>query len=89
MSERFPSGSDQRTVNNQMRHNYRVLGAVEKAQMQSVKDKGLDFLRELHNINGSMSLFDAGAQPTLHRELELAAIKIEEAVMWAVKHITR
>lgn len=70
------STSDQRTVNNVMRHAYRVLSDEEKAQMQAIKDKGL----ELHNLLESVGQ---------SRELSLAKTKTEEAVMWAVKHITK
>jgi len=69
------STSDDRVVNNTMRHQYRVLSDAEKAQMQQVKDMGL----ALHDFIGGM-----GAS----RELSLAKTKVEEAVMWAVKHIT-
>ena len=68
--------SDARTVNNVMRHAYRVLTDDEKATMQAIKDKGL----ELHNM-----IEGIGAS----RELSLAKTKTEEAVMWAVKHLTR
>jgi phosphoribosylaminoimidazole-succinocarboxamide synthase len=70
------STSDQRTVNNVMRHEYRVLSVEEKSQMQQVKDAGLG----LHDL-----LTDIGSS----REISLAKTKLEEAVMWAVKHITR
>ena len=70
------STSDERTVNNVMRHAYRVLSDLEKAQMQTIKDKGL----ELHELIKSVGT---------SRELSIAATKTEEAVMWAVKHITR
>jgi hypothetical protein len=70
------STSDERTVNNVMRHQYRVLTDAEKQQMQTIKDKGL----ELHDLIESI-----GAS----RELSLAKTKTEEAVMWAVKHLTR
>ena len=70
------STSDQRTVNNVMRHQYRVLTEAEKQQMQAIKDKGL----ELHDLIESI-----GAS----RELSVAKTKTEEAVMWAVKHLTR
>lgn len=70
------STSDERTVNNVMRHQYRVLGDSEKAAMQAIKDKGL----ELHNLIESL-----GAS----RELSIAKTKTEEAVMWTVKHLTR
>jgi len=69
------STSDQRTVNNTMRHAYRVLSDTEKAQMRDIKDAGLAF----HDLVGSVGQ---------SRELSLAKTKIEEAVMWAVKHIT-
>lgn len=70
------STSDARTTNNVMRHEYRVLSDKEKQQMGSVKDLG----RELWVLIDSMGS---------SRELEQAQIKVEEAVMWAVKHITR
>jgi hypothetical protein len=76
MAEHVPSTSDARTTNNVMRHNYRVLSDVEKQQMQQIKDAGLEF----HNM-----IVGIGAS----RELSLAITKIEEAVMWAVKHVTR
>ncbi len=76
MSDQVSSTSDQRTVNNAMRHQYRVLSAEEKEQMQAIKDQGAGFL----------SLIQAAGQS---RELSIAATKIEEAVMWAVKHVTR
>jgi hypothetical protein len=70
-----PSTSDQRTVNNTMRHAYRVLSDAEKAQMQAIKDQGLAF----HDLVGALGN---------SRELSIAKTKIEEAVMWAVKHLT-
>lgn len=76
MNAAVDSTSDVRTVNNTMRHQYRVLTDAEKAQMQAVKDKGL----ELHDL-----IEGIGAS----RELSIAKTKTEEAVMWAVKHLTR
>lgn len=67
--------SDERTVNNVMRHEYRVLSDAEKAAMQKVKDLGL----EMHTLIESLGQ---------SRELSLAKTKVEEAVMWAVKHLT-
>ncbi|MGE0289495.1 MAG: hypothetical protein AB7I42_25905 [Bradyrhizobium sp.] len=89
MSETMDSTSDQRVVNNIMRHEYRVLTDDEKAQMQTLKDIGLLFVHLLYDIggNGADKHF-TGAAHTSH-ELALAQTKIEEAVMWAVKHITR
>jgi hypothetical protein len=71
-----PSTSDQRTINNVMRHEYRVLSAEEKGRMQQIKDLGLQF----HDL-----LSDLGSS----RELSIAKTKLEEVVMWSVKHITR
>ena len=69
------STSDARTVNNTMRHQYRVLSDAEKANMQAIKDEGLKFHEMISGIGAS-------------REISLAKTKIEEAVMWAVKAIT-
>jgi hypothetical protein len=74
--DRVDSTSDQRTVNNVMRHEYRVLSEDEKRQMKAIKDHGLAFIELVDGIGAS-------------REMSLAKTKIEEAVMWAVKHVTR
>lgn len=73
--ERVDSAGDDRVANNVMRHEYRVLDAVEKAHMQAIKDRGLEFVELIDGIGQG-------------RELSLAKTKIEEAVMWAVKAIT-
>ena len=70
------STSDARTVNNVMRHEYRVLTDNEKWQMGHIKDLGREFWEYLDGVGQS-------------REMSLAKTKMEEAVMWAVKHITR
>lgn len=70
------STSDQRTTNNTMRHQYRVLTDEEKARMQAIKDKGQE-------------LFDLIESCGQSRELSIAKTKTEEAVMWAVKHVTK
>lgn len=75
-ADRVDSASDERVVNNVMRHEYRVLSESEKAQMKAIKDAGLQFHQMLDSIGSS-------------REISLAKTKIEEAVMWGVKHITR
>lgn len=64
------------TAKNTMRQTYRVLTDAEKATMQAIKDQGQTFHDLVESIGQS-------------RELSLAKTKIEEAVMWAVKHITR
>lgn len=70
------STSDERTVNNDMRHQYRVLTDEEKRGMVNLKDIGAAFLNaiSLHVPAG--------------REASLAKTKIEEAVMWAVRGLT-
>lgn len=83
----FPSGSDERVVNNVMRHNYRVLSIAEKQAMTMVKDKGLE-LWELIDRIGKADLL-CNAQPGGSRELSLAKTHAEEAIMWSVKHITK
>jgi hypothetical protein len=62
--------------NNVVRHEYRVLTEGEKAVMKQIKDMGLTFIVLCEEIGDS-------------RELSLAKTKMEEAVMWSVKHITR
>lgn len=68
------SASDARTINNTMRHQYKVLNDAEKANMVQIKDMGL----AMHEFVGSLGN---------SREVSLAKTKIEEAVMWSVKHI--
>ena len=75
MNESIPSTSDRRIENNVMRHEYKILTEQEKKDMQTIKDKGLDFFLFCNELGNS-------------RELSLAKTKIEEAVMWAVKHVT-
>lgn len=59
-----------------MRREYRPLTDVEKKTMDSVKSIGQNF-------------YDACDLIGTSRELSLAKTKVEEAVMWAVKHISR
>lgn len=70
------SASDARTANNVVRHEYRILSDLEKAQMKEIKDIGLDFINKVNELGKS-------------RELSLAVTNAEQAVMWAVKHITK
>lgn len=69
------SASDDRTANNAVRHKYRVLTEAEKAQMVELKDLGAAFLAKCDEIGQS-------------REMSLAKTNAEQAVMWAVKHVT-
>lgn len=94
------STSDARVVNNAVRHQYKVLSDAEKAQMLAVKDKGREFLELIESLRTPEEVVKGedgepmtlGGQPVLvgtyDRELNIAAERIEEAVMWAVKHIT-
>lgn len=75
MNETVSSVSDDRTVNNTMRHAYRILSDAEKKDMSDIKDMGLAFHERLSAMGNS-------------REISIAKTKIEEAVMWAVKHVT-
>lgn len=80
------STSDRRVENNVMRHEYKVLSEFDKSNMQNVKDCGLAFHELLTRIGDYPR--EAGCAGG-SRELSLAKTKIEEAVMWAVKHITK
>ena len=83
------SESDDRTVNNAVRHTYRVLNDAEKAQMVAIKDKGAEFLNLIDVMRTPMeSVGDGLAIGSIDRELNNAAERVEEAVMWAVKHVT-
>jgi DNA polymerase/3'-5' exonuclease PolX len=76
MTQTVDSASDDRTANNAVRHTYRVLSDAEKQQMVELKDIGAAFIAKCQEIGGS-------------RELSLAITNAEQAVMWAVKHVTR
>ncbi len=69
------STSDNRTVNNTLRQEYRVLSDKEKEPMARIKSCGQELL-------------DIIAECGARRELSIAKTKTEEAVMWAVKHVT-
>jgi hypothetical protein len=73
MTEHVASESDERTVNNTMRHQYRVLSDAEKEAMLWIKDQAL-----------SMMEFIDERVPK-GREASIAKTKMEECVMWAVK----
>lgn len=88
--QRVPSVSDDRTANNAMRHTYRVLSEEEKAYMTEVKDMGAEFTQLLHRIGGTSSPnTPEGEHKFASRNLSLAFTAMEDAVMRAVKHITR
>lgn len=75
MTNTVDSASDARTVNNAVRHQYRVLSDAEKAQMVKIKDAG-------------QALIDIINETGKSRELSLALTNAEQSVMWAVKHVT-
>ena len=70
------STSDDRTANNVVRHEYKILTDDEKADMLAIKDMGAAFIHKVSRLGVS-------------RELSIAQTKMEEAVMWAVKHVTK
>ncbi len=83
------SASDDRTANNAVRHQYRVLSDAEKANMVRVKDMGAAFLTLLDELRTpAQDAGDGMMTGTFDRELAIARERIEEATMWAVKHIT-
>lgn len=96
MTERVDSASDDRTANNAVRHQYRVLTDDEKAQMVAIKDAGAALVALIQNLREQ----DCRLPATEHgdvvltgvsvtsRMLDIAETRAEEAVMWAVKHIT-
>lgn len=71
----IPSQSDARTVNNVMRHQYKILTEEEKSLMVHIKDRALALWNVFDGMGSS-------------RELSVAKTKCEEAAMWAVKHLT-
>lgn len=75
MSEFVDSTSDERTANNIVRHEHRILSEEEKMQVKEIKDLGAEFIRLCDSIVKT-------------RELSLAKTKMEEAVFWAVKSVT-
>lgn len=75
MDDKIDSASDDRTANNAVRHAYRVLSDAEKQHMVDLKDIGAAFIAKCNEVGKS-------------REISIAITKAEEAVMWAVKHVT-
>lgn len=75
MTNHVDSASNDRTANNAVRHTYRVLSDAKKQQMVDLKDIGAAFIAKCDEIGAS-------------RELSLAKTNAEQAVMWAVKHVT-
>jgi hypothetical protein len=62
-------------TNNVMRHAMRALTTEETQQMRAIKTKGLEFYELLTNIGDG-------------RDIAIAKTRVEEAVMWGVRHVT-
>lgn len=58
---------------------HRILNESEKMTMSSVKDHGERFMEVLIVLENK--------NPTL--EIQQAKFRLQEAIMWAVKHVTR
>jgi len=69
---------------NVFRKEYRTLGSLEQAHLEALKNKAQE-LYELIEADPNTLL------PTVRtsREISLAKTKLEEAIMWAVKDVTR
>lgn len=81
----FASTDNRRTQNsgNDVRSQYRALSDGEKAQITNLKSLGQQFIDLCDQI---------GAETTVggsSRELAIAKTNAEQAVMWAVKHVTK
>jgi hypothetical protein len=81
------SASDDRTANNAVRHQYRVLNENEKHAMLRIKDSGAAFLSVLDDLESGELPLSTTAK--IGREFALARTKVQEAVMWAVNGITK
>lgn len=77
------STSDDRTVNNAARHQYRVLSDVEKELVQDFKDQGERFIKACKVL-----IMDRPDNGDVVREYRLAITHMEDAVMRAVRGVT-
>lgn len=86
MKEReITSVDDRRVMNNSVRQTYRVLTDAEKAQIDKVKKLGQEFIDLCHDIGETPPCGDRLGS----RDLSLAVTHMEDAVMRAVRHITK
>ena len=83
--EAVGSTSDDRVVNNATRHSYRVLTEMEKAQIDSIKELGAMFIALCHEVGAT----DPDGERLASRDLSLAVTHMEDAVMRAVRHVTK
>lgn len=75
------STSDERTVNNSARQQYRVLNDEEKRSVDWFKSKGQEIIEQL---DGQRKV-----RPEAAREFSLAITHMEDAIMRAVRGITQ
>lgn len=80
-NEMVDSTSDERTVNNSTRQQYRVLSDEEKATVDWFKEAGAAFIKHAEDLRTS--------RPEAGREFSLAITHMEDAVMRAVRGITQ
>ncbi len=85
MAENVKSTSDARTVNNSTKQHYRVLSDEEKALVDAIKDHGAVFIEKMHEVGDT----DPNGDRLGSRDLSLAVTHMEDAVMRAVRHITK
>lgn len=81
MNDTVKSTSDERTVNNSTRQQYRKLTEAEKATVDWIKDTGSSFIDHCEAL--------IAARPDAVREFKLAITHMEDAVMRAVRGITQ
>lgn len=79
------STSDNRTANNSTRQTYRILSEMEKARVDSLKELGAMFIGLCHEIGET----DPDGDRLGSRDLSLAVTHMEDAVMRAVRHVTK
>lgn len=80
-TERVDSTSDDRTVNNSTRQQYRVLNDEEKKAVDWFKEFGAEFITYCEQCRNE--------NPEAGREFSLAITHAEDAVMRAVRGITQ
>ena len=81
MMDTVSSTSDDRTVNNSTRQQYRVLTDEEKLNVDIIKQTGETFIEFCRDLMSS--------KPEAGREFSLAITHMEDAVMRAVRGVTQ
>ena len=64
---RVQSESDERTVNNDVRHQYRILSDAEKDTMVLIKDLGLGFITILLSLASQLGAKPRSPRPKLRK----------------------